>query len=57
MKVQVQKSRLDTRKYFCSQHVVQHWNKLRQNVVQATSVTPKGVTSGMFWLLKHPPRK
>jgi len=39
MKLQVQRSRLDTRKYFFSQRVVQHWNSLPQSVVDATSVT------------------
>ena len=39
MKLQVQRSRLDTRKYFFSQRVVQHWNSLPQRVVDATSVT------------------
>jgi len=36
---QVQRSRLDTQKYFFSQRVVQHWNSLAQRVVDATSVT------------------
>ena len=38
MKLQVQRSRLDIRKYFHSQRVVYHWNSLSQSVVQATSV-------------------
>ena len=39
MELQVQRLRLDTRKYFFSQRVVQHWNSLPQRVVDATSVT------------------
>jgi len=39
MKLQVQRSRLDTWKYFFSQRVVQHWNSLPQSVVDTTSVT------------------
>jgi len=39
MKLQVQRARLDVRKHFFSQRVVQHWNSLPQRVVDATSVT------------------
>jgi len=33
------RSRLDIRKYFFSQRVVQQWNSLPQHVIEAQSVT------------------
>ena len=38
MKLSKQRSSLDVRKFSFSQHVVQEWNKLLQEVVDATSV-------------------
>jgi len=38
MKLQVQRSRLDVRRHFFSQRVVQNWNRLPQNVVETTTV-------------------
>ena len=38
MKLSKQRTSLDVRKYSFSQRVVQEWNKLPQDVVEATSV-------------------
>ena len=38
MKLSKQRTSLDVRKYSFSQRVVQEWNKLSQDVVEATSV-------------------
>lgn len=38
LKLAVQRSRLDVRKYFFTQRVVEHWNSLPQFVIEAPSV-------------------
>jgi ribonucleases P/MRP protein subunit RPP40 len=38
MKLAVNRSRLDTKKFFFSNRVVRHWNDLTQEIVDATSV-------------------
>jgi len=38
IKIQKQQSRLDIRKYFFSQRVVNQWNKLSQNIMVAPSI-------------------
>jgi len=59
MKLQVQRSRLDIRKYFYSQQVVHDWNGLPQSVVQATRQFVQETSRQQYkiWALKALPNK
>jgi len=57
-KLQVQRSRLNVRRhFFFSQRVVQNWNRLPQNVVEATTVIIQATTRQVqqMWALKAMP--
>ena len=49
MKLSKQRTSLDARKYSFSQRVVQEWNKLSQDVVEATSVNQFKNRLDKFW--------
>jgi len=49
MKLSKQRTSLDVRKYSFSQRVVQEWNKLSQDVVEATSVNQFNNRFDKFW--------
>ena len=49
MNLSKQRSSLDVRKYSFSQRVVQEWNKLSQDVVEATSVNQFKNRLDKFW--------
>ena len=49
MKLSKQRTSLDVRKYSFSQRVVQEWNKLSQDVVEATSVNQFKNRLDKFW--------
>ena len=49
MKLSKQRTSLDVRKYSFSQRVVQEWNKLSEDVVEATSVNQFKNRFDKFW--------
>jgi len=49
MKLSKQRTSVDVRKYSFSQRVVQEWNKLSQDVVNATSVNQFKNRLDKFW--------
>ena len=49
MKLSKQRTSLDVQKYSFSYRVVQEWNKLSQDVVEATSVNQLKNTLDKFW--------
>jgi len=49
MKLSKQQTSLDVRKFSFSQRVVQEWNKLSQDVVDATSVNQFKNRLDKFW--------
>jgi len=49
MKLSKQRTSLDVRKFSFSQRVVQEWNKLSQDVVEATSVNQFKNRLDKFW--------
>ena len=57
MKLAVQRSRLDLRKYFFSQGVVKQWNGLLQHVTDAPSVMGFKQRLDRFTALKTTPKR
>jgi len=53
MKLSKQRTSLDVRKFSFSQRVVQEWNKLSQDVVDATSVNQFKNRLDKFWRSYH----
>jgi ribonucleases P/MRP protein subunit RPP40 len=50
MRIKKERARLDLRKYFFANRVVQHWNRLPQRVIDATSVNGFKNALDRFWL-------
>ena len=56
LKLYKQRSRLELRKHFFSQRVVNHWNELPELVVSAPALTISKIVSiviGIIWVLKQ----
>jgi len=49
MKLSKQRTSFDVRKCSFSQHVVQEWNKISQDVVESTSVNQSKNRLDKFW--------
>jgi len=49
MKLSKQRTSLDVRQYSFSQHVVQEWNKISEDVVESTSVNQSKNRLDKFW--------
>jgi len=55
LKLYKKSSRLELRKHFFSQRIVDHWNKLPDDVVSAASISSfkeAGYLDGKIWALK-----